>query len=110
MTIRPAAQQPNITSHNDQASRVLLRGGTVIVLFSTPSGRTPVWLVADTATLRPVGISLKMGPDSAAKQGLQLGEHHLPRLAAQVGGSGRVRALAHHEPGPTVVVVVELQP
>jgi hypothetical protein len=49
------------------------------------------------------------GPDSAAEQGLQLGEHHLPRLAAKVGGAGRVRTLAHHEPGPTVVVV-ELQP
>jgi hypothetical protein len=28
-----------------------------------------------------------------------------PRLAAKVGRAGRVRALAHHEPGPTVVVV-----
>jgi hypothetical protein len=50
------------------------------------------------------GLALGVGPSftsrSAAKQGLQLGEHHLPRLAAQVGSSGWVRALAHHQPGP----------
>jgi hypothetical protein len=55
------------------------------------------------------GLRSGVGPSftgrSAAEQGLQLGEHHLPRLAAQVGSSGRVRALAHHQPGPPVVVV-----
>jgi hypothetical protein len=46
---------------------------------------------------------------SAAEQRLQFGEHHLPRLAAQNGRSGRVRALSQYEPC-LAVVVVELDP
>jgi ATP/maltotriose-dependent transcriptional regulator MalT len=44
-----------------------------------------------------LGITLKVGLDSAAEQGLQLGEHHLPSQAAKVGGAGRLWALAHLE-------------
>jgi hypothetical protein len=45
------------------------------------------------------------GQASAAEQGFQVGEHHLLRLAAQIGRAGRVRALAHDERGLAVLVV-----
>jgi hypothetical protein len=67
------------------------------VMFPELWRRMRTDLLWESVCRSPVGQPLS--------QDSSLGEHDLPCLAAQVGRSRRVRALAHYEPGPTVVVV-----